>query len=176
MEGRRNIVESSADLTGFAFLSGPRSYSPIVSVLRVQPRLGFGVEWRADYDPLPGRFVNSGFSADARYSKYFLSLGDYQVRTDPVLSSSSNQARILVGFGNQNRRGWNGAFTSFYDFKKALVQFSTTQVTYNTDCCGISVEYRVFNIGTRNESQYRVAFAVSNVGTFGTLKKQERIF
>lgn len=57
-----------------------------------------------------------------------------------------------------------------------MTQFSTAQVNYNTDCCGISVEYRVFNIGTRNESQYRVAFAVSNVGSFGTLKKQEKIF
>ncbi len=176
VEGRRNIVESSADLTGFAFLNGPRSYSPIVSVLRVQPRRGFGVEWRADYDPEPGHFVNSGFSADARYSKYFLSLGDYQVRTDPVLTTSSNQFRGVVGFGNQNNRGWNGAFSSYYDFKRGTTQFSTAQVTYNTDCCGVSFEYRSFNIGTRNESQYRVAFAVSNVGTFGTLKKQERIF
>ena len=54
-------------------------------------------------------------------------------------------------------------------------RIATTQVTYNTDCCGISVEYRRFNIGTRDDTQYRIAFAVSNVGTFGTLKKQERI-
>jgi LPS-assembly protein len=57
-----------------------------------------------------------------------------------------------------------------------MTQFSTADVTYNTDCCGISFEYRLFNIGTRSESQYRMAFAVSNVGTFGTLRKQERIF
>ena len=79
-------------------------------------------------------------------------------------------------YGNQNRKGWNAAFSSYYDFKRGLVQFSTVEVTYNTDCCGISVEYRRFNIGPRDETQYRVAFAVSNVGTFGTLKKQERIF
>ena len=54
--------------------------------------------------------------------------------------------------------------------------FSTTQVTYNTDCCGLSLQYRRINIGTRDESQIRVAFAISNIGTFGTLKRQERIF
>jgi LPS-assembly protein len=172
--GRRNIVESEADLTGFAFLDGPRNYSPLVSVLRIQQRIG--LEWRTDYDPLRGGITNSGFTADARWSKYFLSLGHYQVRSDPVLSPSSNQFRGLIGFGNQNRKGWNAAFTSYYDFKRGLIQYSTMEATYNTDCCGVSVEYRRFNIGPRDETQYRVAFAVSNVGTFGTLKKQERIF
>jgi len=39
------------------------------------------------------------------------------------------------------------------------------------------VQYRRFGLaGTRNENQFRVAFAVSNIGTFGTLKRQERIF
>ncbi|MGI8746641.1 MAG: LPS-assembly protein LptD [Bryobacteraceae bacterium] len=172
--GQRNVIESSAELTGFAFLDGPRNYSPIVSVLRVQQRIG--AEWRADYDPLQGHFVNSGFSVDARFSNYLLSLGDFQVRENPILAPDSNQFRALVVYGNQNRRGWNGAVGSSYDFKKGLVQYSTAEATYNTDCCGISFEYRRFNIGSRDETQYRVAFAVSNIGTFGTLKKQERIF
>jgi LPS-assembly protein len=38
------------------------------------------------------------------------------------------------------------------------------------------VQYRRFAFGTRYENQFRVAFAISNIGTFGTLKRQERIF
>jgi len=49
-------------------------------------------------------------------------------------------------------------------------------VTYNTDCCGISVEYRRFNVGVRDDTEYRIAFAISNVGTFGNLRRQDRIF
>ncbi len=172
--GRRNIVASEEDLTGYAFLNGPRHYSPIVSVLRYQHKLGF--EWRADYDPLLGGITNSGATVDARWSNYFVSVGDFQVRTDPVLAPNSNQLRGEIGIGNQNRKGWNGAFSSYYDVKRGVVDYSTLEVTYNTDCCGISVEYRRFNIGTRDETQYLVAFAVSNIGTFGTLRKQERIF
>jgi LPS-assembly protein len=56
------------------------------------------------------------------------------------------------------------------------MQFATTQVTYNTDCCGFSVQYRRFSFGTRNENQFRIAFSVANIGSFGTLKRQERIF
>jgi len=172
--GQRNIVESESDMTGFAFLNQPRNYSPVVSVLRIQEKIG--LEWRVDYDPLRHAISNSGFTADWRGPRYFVSLGHYDVKSDPVLSPSSNQIRGLIGFGNQNRKGWNAAFSSYYDLKRGLVQFSTLEATYNTDCCGFSLEYRRFNIGTRDETQYRVAFAISNVGTFGTLKKQERIF
>ena len=56
------------------------------------------------------------------------------------------------------------------------MQFATTQVTYNTGCCGISLQYRRFSFGTRNENQFRVAVAIANIGSFGTLRRQERIF
>jgi LPS-assembly protein len=49
-------------------------------------------------------------------------------------------------------------------------------VTYNTDCCGFNIQYRRSSFGTRNENQFRVAFAVSNIGSAGTLRKQDRIF
>jgi LPS-assembly protein len=50
-------------------------------------------------------------------------------------------------------------------------------VSYNNDCCGISFEYRRFALGpVRNENQFRLAFSLANIGTFGNLKKQERLF
>ncbi len=176
VEGRRNVVLSSADLTPYTFLDRPRDYSPVVSVLRIVPKPGFGIEWRADYDPLRGQIVNSGFTADYRLPKYFFSAGHNQVHSNPLLSPSGNQLRGVIGYGNVNRRGWNSAFTAIYDYRTSIMQFATMQVTYNTDCCGISVQYRRFAFGTRNDNQFRVAFAVANVGAFGTLKKQERLF
>ncbi len=172
--GQRNIVLSVAELTGYTFLDGPRSYSPIVSALHVNSKIG--MEWRTDYDPLKKEIVNSGFTVDYRKSKYFLSAGHNQVRDDPVLGPSSNQFRGMAGIGNDNRRGWNAGFSAYYDYKKDILQYEMTQITYNTDCCGFSVQYRRFAFGTRNENQFRVAFAVANIGSFGTLKRQERMF
>lgn len=174
--GRRNVVASAIDLTGYAFLDGPRHYSPLVSALRLHPRPGFGLEWRSDYDPLRQKMVNSGLTADARFSKYFISLGHNSVRSVRELSPPANQFRGLVGFGQDNRRGWNAAFSAIYDFRTDQMQFATTQVSYNTDCCGWSVQYRRFSFGARHENQFRLSFAVANVGSFGTLKKQERLF
>jgi LPS-assembly protein len=173
---QRNVVLSSLDLTPFAFLDGPRNYSPVVSILRTSPRPGIGIEWRTDYDPLRKQIVDSSITADARYKKYFVILGHNQVRSDPVLAPNANQFRGSAGFGDPNHRGWNAAVNAVYDYRLGVLQFATTQVTYNTDCCGFSVQYRRFNFGTRNENQFRLSFVVANIGSFGTLKKQERLF
>jgi LPS-assembly protein len=175
-EGQRSVLLSSVKLTGYAFLDGPRSYSPVVSNLRLSPLAGFGFAWRSDYDPLRGRFTNSGLTADGRFGRYFVSLGHNRVRSSPVLTTEADQIRGLLAVGDPNKPGWSAAFSANYDLREARMQFATTQVSYNTNCCGISFQYRRLKFGVRNENQFRVAFAISNIGSFGTLKKQERLF
>ena len=172
--GQRNVVQSSLDLTGYGYLDGLRHSSPIVSALRLQSRVG--MEWRMDYDPLLARVVSNNLSLDGLVGQYRISLAHTQLRTDPVLAPSANQFRGVIGYGNENRRGFSYGFAAYYDYRKAILQYTQTQVTYNTDCCGMSMQVRRFDLGTRNETQFRVAFAISNIGTFGTLKRQERIF
>jgi LPS-assembly protein len=172
--GARNVLQTSADLTGFAFINGPRSQSPVVSVLRIQSKAG--LEWRADYDPARPGFVNSGVSADGRFSKILIVAGHYNLKTDPVLAPSANQFRGQIAYGGDNKRGWSFGFSAFYDYRLGVLQYSQTQVTYNTDCCGFSVQYRRFSIPTFSDNTFRVAFAISNIGSVGNLKRQERIF
>jgi LPS-assembly protein len=39
------------------------------------------------------------------------------------------------------------------------------------------MEYRRFALGTvRNENQFRFAFTLANVGTFGNLRRQDKLF
>ncbi len=174
--GQRNTVLSAIDLTPYAFIDGSRHYSPIVSVLRMSPRPNFGLEWRTDYDPLRHMVVNSGVVADMRIGEYSFGVGHDTVRGVPLLSPTSNQFTGRFRIGNENRRGWNAGFDANYDFKFGVMRFATTQVTYNTDCCGFSLQYRRFSVGTRNENQYFFAFSVANLGSFGTLKRQDRMF
>jgi LPS-assembly protein len=174
--GQGNVTTASLDLTGFSFLNGPRNYSPIVSILRVIPRTGVGIQWEADYDPLLGRLTNSMLSVDVHYKRYSISAGSTQVKPDPVVSGPANQFRAQFGYGDPNRKGWNAALSTVYDFRLGIQEFAIAQVTYNTDCCGFSVEYRRINFGVRDDTSYRFAFSIANIGTFGNLKKQERLF
>ncbi len=174
--GQPNVFTATADLSAYPFLLGPRNYSPVVSMLRTSPIGGLAINWQADYDPYYHKMVDSSFSIDYRWKKYFISAGDNEVHTDPLLTPAANQYRWRVGFGDPQHRGWNAGIDSVYDVKQGVLEYMTAQVTYNTDCCGFSVQYRRYNIGVRDESRYTFAFAIANIGTFGTLKKQDRLF
>lgn len=172
--GQRNVVESSTALTGYAFLNGYRRQSPVVSQLRIQSRVG--IEWRADYDIVRHRIVNSSLSLDWRLGKLFLLASQSHLNTDPVLAPKANQIRGQVQYGGDNQVGWSYGFTSGYDYLKGSFQYISSQITYNTDCCGFSVQYRRNNFQIFNDNQFRVAFAIANIGSFGTLQRQQRIF
>ncbi|MBK7931582.1 MAG: LPS-assembly protein LptD [Bryobacterales bacterium] len=174
--GVRNTLVTQTAMTGFAFLDGTRKHSPVVSSLQLNPVRLLGVEWRTDYDTERRRITNSTLQANVRTSSFFVSAGHNHVRSNPVLSPSSNQFIGLVGVGRSDLRGWSAGYSVVYDFRASTLTYTTTQLSYNSDCCGISFQYRRFDLGPRQENQWRAAFAISNIGSFGTLKRQERLF
>lgn len=174
---RRNVFLSPLTLTGTAFLDRPRRFSPVVSNLRFRPASRLELELREDYDPELHRFTHGGLVGSARFGENFLSVSHSFVRNPPVLSASANQLGFSLGHGNLTRAGWNAVMAGAFDVRSGFLQYTAFQGSYNNDCCGISLEFRRFALGpARNENQFRVAFSLANIGTFGTLKKQERLF
>ncbi len=184
--GSRNVFQATADTTAYAFLMGPRSYSPIVSKIRTNPIGGLGMQWLADYDTKFSAVVDSNLSVDYRWSRYFAQIGHNMVRTRPfvdpaghetqVLAPSANQFNGRFDFGDANRRGINASISAVYDYRERFLRYSISQITYNTDCCGVSVQLGRIHAGVRDETLFRIAFSIANVGTFGTLRKQDRLF
>lgn len=173
--GTRNVNWSSADLTGFAFLDGIRGYSPVVSAFKFQPNhLTF--EWRTDYDPKNGNITESAVSAGGRWADYFVNFGHNQLRPGAILAPNSNQFTASFGFGKPNKKGWNLGGTVFYDYRIQQLNYLSSQVTRNWDCCGLSVQYRRLSYGIIQNNVYQFSFAISNIGSFGTLRKQESLF
>ena len=70
----------------------------------------------------------------------------------------------------------NIAFDAIYDYRTGVMQYSTAQVTYNTDCCGFSVQFQRTGIAPYSQNKFRVSLSIANIGAFGTLKRQERLF
>jgi len=173
---QRMVLLTQLDLTPFTFLDGPRTYSPVVSALRAQPKWNIAFEWRTDYDPAHHGIVASTASVDWHKGDYFISVGHNEIKTESYLLPSEDQIRAAFGVGRSTRQGWNAAIVAVYDYKVGILDYAIAQVTYNTDCCGFSVQLVRFDFGTRDETQYRFALAVANLGSFGTLKRQERLF
>jgi LPS-assembly protein len=174
--GRRNVFDALQDLTGFAFSDGPRRFSPIVSLLRFSPRDGWSGDFRVDYDTQLHQIRNSSVTANVSNPGRFLSFTYFLTRQHDPLTIASNQLRATFGVGNFNKPGISSAFSISYDLKRSTIQNSVVQLGYNWDCCGVTLEFREFNIGLRNETQFRFSFSLLNVGSFGNLKRQERLF
>ena len=99
------------------------------------------------------------------------------VVTSSTMQQDFNQFRILLGYGHPNKRGFSGATAFGFDANLGFLQYATVQTSYAWDCCGVSVEYRRFALGSvRNENQFRFSFNLANVGSFGNLRKQERLY
>jgi len=174
--GQRNVFASELDLTGYSFLDGVRRESPIDSTLRISPLTGLKFTWQGDYDPTTRRVVNSSVSANVRIRRYFVNAGSDQIRPNADLAPPANQFRATFGYGDANRKGLNAAFSMVYDYRLSLLEYGVAQVTYNTSCCGFSIQVRRLDFGTVVENQYLASFSIANVASLGTLKKQERIF
>ena len=183
--GRRNVFTTTDDLTGIAFLNGPRTWSPVISKLRLQTSANTDVQWQLDYDPVLGRINSSATFVEYRVGEYFVGVSDSFFHTIPVPASEStgnapltyNQIRYLIGYGHPNKRGFSGGFSMGYDQSFNFLQYAAVQSSYNWDCCGLSVEYRHINVpGVNVENEYRFAFTLANIGSLGNMRRQERLY
>jgi LPS-assembly protein len=187
--GRRNVFSTTDDLTGIAFLTGPRNLSPLISRLRAQTSNRTEIEWDLDYDFAHHWMNDSTALVNYHIGAVTLGGGDAFMRVagETLTSNLSagatpppalfNQFRVLLGYGYPNKRGISGAANVGFDANLNFLQYAAVQTTYNWDCCGISAEYRRFNLGTvRNENQFRFTFALSNIGAFGNLSRRDRLF
>ena len=183
--GRSNVLTSTVDLTGIAFLTSARHLSPLISRLRIQTSAKTDVEWDLDYDFTLSHLTASTVLVNYRLGPLTLGGGDAFLQVPPESPSTSsspspqsfNQFRLLLGYGHTGKRGFSAATNLGFDADLGFVQYAAVQTTYNWDCCGFSVEFRRFALGSvRNENQYRFTFALANLGSLGNLRRAERLF
>jgi len=185
VNGVRNAFTTTDEFTGIAFLTSPRRFTPIVSRILVHPSNQTEFGWQLDYDTVESRINASTVFANYRLGNfflggthtYFLAPGEIFVTNTIPGPDRFNQFRVMLGFGNLAKRGINAAANIGFDANLHFLQYSAFQTSYNWDCCGVSFEYRRYALGSvRNENQFRFSFTLANIGAFGNLKRQERIY
>jgi LPS-assembly protein len=186
--GQRNVFQTTDTLTPFAFADQGRHFSPIVSDLRIEPGRHFDTQFIVNLDPRHGQIDAIGELVKWKpFREYFITLAHFSVINLPTpavdnpptfdFEPRSNQVRTLVGYGDLTRRGFNATFGASYDITRASFQNQIAAAGYNGSCCGMGFEYRRFSFGNiRSENQYLVVFRIANLGSLGTLRRQEKIF
>ena len=152
-----------------------RHFAPIISRLRIETSPRTNTEWDLDYDVKAGRINSSLALVNYHYGPFTIGGGDAFLRvidaaagTVPTLATANefHQFRVLFGYGQLNKRGLSAASSFGFDANLGSLQYASAQTSYTWDCCGLSLEYRRFALGTvRNENQYRFSFTLANVGS-----------
>jgi LPS-assembly protein len=193
VNGQRNVFQALDSISPFAFAFGPRNWSPIDSDFKITPGGLYDLEQILEYDPQIQRLVTIGTLLKVKpYREFFATVAYFRLNANPAFSGlplqppppllnfeqpASNQIRGLVGYGSETRKGFNLLAGVGYDFENKTLQNQIVQLSYNGSCCGLAVEYRRINLGqVRAENQFRLAFIIANIGTFGNLRHQEKIF
>jgi LPS-assembly protein len=196
--GQRNVFTTSEELTGIAFLTQPRNLSPIVSRLRLATSSKTDTEWDMDYDFRLGRINSSTLLVNYLLGPFTIGGGDAYLQIPQTKSTTTNvpaegtcgtsnttvqptckfqQFRVGLGYGSLIHHGFSSAANFGLDAEINQLQFASLQSTYNWDCCGLTLEYRRYAIGNvRNENLFRFNFTLANIGSFGNLRPQERLY
>lgn len=176
--GQRNVFEALDSITAFAFATTPRNWSPIVSDVKLTPGGRYDAEQILEYDTQLHKLTTIGTLLKLKpYREYFFTVAHFRLQGDPIVQPLTQQIRAMLGYGDFNRKGLNASAGLSYDVNSGTLQNQFVQLGYNGGCCGLAVEYRRINLGTvRNENQFRVSFILANLGSFGNLRRQERIY
>ena len=185
VNGKRNILATTLDFSGIAFLTEPRNISPLLSRLRVRTSEKTDVEWDIDYDTGAKKFTADNIYADVHQGEFFAGVSYARLNAPGrsyvagVASSVAEfqQMRYTVGFGKPTKGGFSAATNAGIDLDLKTVQYGAIQSSYNWNCCGVSVEYRKYELGTaRNENVYRFNFTLANIGSAGNIRRSDQLF
>jgi LPS-assembly protein len=182
ISGRRNVFDTTLDLTGVAFLTSPEKRAPIISRMRFEAIDNLRVEWDMDYDPRAGQLNANNLFAGYTKGRTTVGLGHALLNAvDESRGSASTiksqQLQPFLMIGKPSKAGFNLAANGGYDFVLGQMQYAGVQTNYNWDCCGLTFGYRRFRLGTvRDETQYLYSFTLANFGSVGDIRRSNSVF
>jgi LPS-assembly protein len=180
--GRRNVFDSTLDMSAVAFLTSPRNLAPVTSRLRFEAIDNLRIQWDLDYDPKQGELTSDNLYAGYSFGRTTVGLGHALLNAvdesrGAASTIKSQQLQPFLTIGKQSGAGFNFAANLGYDFVLGQLQYAGIQATYNWDCCGLTFGYRRFQLGSvRDETQYLYSFTLANFGSVGDIRRSNSIF
>jgi LPS-assembly protein len=182
ISGRRNVFDSTLDLSGIAFLTSARNLSPITSRMRFEAIDNLRIQWDMDYDPKAGQLDANNLYAGYSWGRTTIGVGHALLNAveESGAAASTIKSQLVQPFltiGKPSGNGFNLAANGGFDYALDALQYASVQAVYNWNCCGLSFGYRRFNLGSiRNETQWLYSFTLANFGSVGDIRRSNSAF
>jgi LPS-assembly protein len=192
---RRNVFDATLDLMAPTFLTSARNIAPITSRIRFEAIDNLRIQWDLAYDTIAGQLAADNVFAGYSFGRTTLGIGhallnavdDQEMNgatpSTPATFSTlkSQQIQPFLEIGKPSGNGLNLAVNGGYDFVQHSVQYGGVQAVYNWNCCGLTLGYRRFELGTvgstsRDETQWLYSFTLANFGAVGDIRRANSVF
>jgi LPS-assembly protein len=187
--GRRNVFDATLDLMAPTFLTSARNIAPITSRIHFDAIDNLRIQWDLAYDTILGELAADNVFAGYSFGRTTLGIGhallnavaDQVSAGVPPATLKSQQVQPFLEFGKPSGNGFNLAANGGYDFVQHQVQYGGVQAVYNWNCCGLTLGYRRFELGTvgstsRDETQWLYSFTLANFGAVGDIRRTNSVF
>ena len=161
----------------------PTHYGPVILAARAAPTDRIQGDFRTEWDPTAHTLRTFSSSGIANVSDWLQTTVTWSRRRFipnlPGYNDPASATHFLSATANVHRMGnrIGGAYTFNYDLKQDTFLQQRLTAYYNSQCCGIAVEYQAFNYagsfvapqGLTQDHRFNVSFTLAGVGTFSNL-------
>lgn len=162
-------------LTGFPYGGIRRNLSPVTTLLRFRPLAPYSLDLRGDYDPEFKTIRNFSITGFLSRRSFLVGTTYFVTRELEEGTFKTNQLQAYFAVGNL-QKGLSGSTSFSYDVRAKRFLTHRSRINYGWDCCRISLEYQGFRIGVREEQQVRFSFFLKGIGSFGTIRRPDRLY
>jgi LPS-assembly protein len=151
----------------------PSKFSPAALVMRTAPNDHLQANFRTEWTPNGGAFLSFSGNGIINYQHLQAGLGWTQQRfvpiepgAEPVITTHYLNSSTTVRTAS-NKVGGTYAFN--YDLHRDTFLQQRIFGYYNAQCCGLLVEYQVFNYSALpipRDRRFNVSFTLAGIGTF----------
>jgi LPS-assembly protein len=171
-------VDREYQSSSFNTTPKPNHFSPVALQLHFSPTTITDATFRTEYDTqfhaLRTLAANGGLSQGWVYTQ----VGWSQTRYIPGYNVPTSASHFLNDATSVRRPGgaFGGTYVFNYDIKNAAFVNQRLIASYNTQCCGVAIEFQKFNYGAASSTvgvpldrRFNISFTLAGIGTFSDI-------
>jgi LPS-assembly protein len=156
----------------------PNHFSPVALMARMSPTTQVDATFRTEYDTQFHALRTLAANGGMREGWVFATAGWSQTRFIPGYNSPLAATHFLNAATTVRRPGnaLAGTYIFNYDVKNSAFVNQRLIASYNTQCCGVAVEYQRFNygqavsaVGVPRDRRFNISFTLAGIGTFSDI-------
>jgi LPS-assembly protein len=154
----------------------PTNFSPVALQVHVSPTTVTDATFRTEYDTQFHALRTLAFNGGLTEGWISTTGGWSQTRYIPGYNDPISASNFLNDATTVKRPGGmlGGTYVFNYDLKNRSFVNQRLIASYNSQCCGVAVEFQKYNFGTvntavPNDRRFNISFTLAGIGTFSDL-------